>query len=178
MHHEVLQASSDDYPNLILFTVEEMNAASGGGGGGGGGSYGTGDFDPYITNKQGYNGPWYFYGIEIGSAFSPSNYNFNGTTYNLGGIGSFDAIDLAHTLPSSLPFEYEFYFYGFNGSISSSFKVRVGGGSQKTTYNSFPGSNTSSMSCQSSNNYRYSVTLKPRDSSYNEWSAEWREYRN
>ena len=173
MHHEVLRASTDDYPDLILFTVEEMNAASGGGGGGG--SYGTGDFDTYITDKQGWQPPYNFYGIEIGSAFSPSNYNFNGATYNLGGIGSFDAIDLAHTLPSSLPFEYEFYFYQFNGSISSSFKVRVSG-TQKTTYNSFPGSGSSNLSCQSS--YRYRVLIKPRDSSYNEWSAEWREYRN
>jgi F0F1-type ATP synthase delta subunit len=173
IHHEVLRASTGDYPEQILFTVEEMNAASGGGGGGG--SYGTGDFDPYITNKQGYQSPWYFYGIEIGSSFSPSNYNFNGTTYNLGGISSFDAIDLAHTLPSSLPFEYEFYFYNFSGGISSSFKVRING-SQKTTYNSFPGSGSSSMSCQFF--YRYRVLLKPRDSSYNEWSAEWREYRD
>ena len=173
MHHEVLRASTADYPYTILFTVEEMNAASGGGGGGG--SYGTGDFDSYITNKQGWDGPWYFYGIEIGSSFSPSNYNFNGTTYNLGSISSFDAINLDHTLPTSLPFEYEFYFYSFNGSISSSFTVRVSG-SQKTTYNSFPGTGSSSMSCQSS--YRYRVLIKPRDSSYNEWSAEWREYRN
>ena len=34
MHHEVLRASTADYPYTILFTVEEMNAASGGGGGG------------------------------------------------------------------------------------------------------------------------------------------------
>ena len=174
IHHEVLQASTDDYPSKILFTVEELNAASGGGGGGGG-SYGTGDFDPYITTKQGWQGPWYFYGIEIGSSFSPSNYNFNGTTYNLGSISSFDSINLDHTLPSSLPFEYEFYFYSFNGNISSSFNVRING-SQRTTYNSFPGSGSSNMSCQS--HYRYRVLIKPRDSSYNYWSAEWREYRN
>ena len=35
IHHEILRASTDDYPEQILFTVEEMNAASGGGGGGG-----------------------------------------------------------------------------------------------------------------------------------------------
>ena len=32
IHHEILRASTDDYPEQILFTVEEMNAASGGGG--------------------------------------------------------------------------------------------------------------------------------------------------
>jgi hypothetical protein len=173
IHHEVIQASTDDYPSKILFTVEELNAASGGGGGGG--SYGTGDFETYITTKQGWQGPYNFYGIEIGSSFSPSNYNFNGDMYNLGSITTFDAINLEHTLPTSLPFEYEFYFNSFNGSISTSFKVRVNG-SQRTTYNSFPGSGSSNMSCQS--NYRYRVLIKPRNSSYQEWSAEWREYRS
>ena len=95
--------------------------------------------------------------------------------YNLGSITTFDAINLEHTLPTSLPFEYEFYFNSFNGSISTSFKVRVNG-SQRTTYNSFPGSGSSNMSCQS--NYRYRVLIKPRNSSYQEWSAEWREYRS
>ena len=75
IHHEVIQASTDDYPSKILFTVEEMNAASGGGGGGG--SYGTGDFSSSV-NTSGSK-------IEINSTFSSAtNYNYNSSyiTYN------------------------------------------------------------------------------------------------
>ena len=170
MHHEVLQASSDDYPNLILFTVEEMNAASGGGGGGGG-SYGTGDFGGAV-NTGGSK-------IDINSSFSSAtNYNYNSSyiTYN---DYNFNYINLSHTLPSSLPLEYHVYFRSNNSfSVNSGFRVQING-FQKTTYNNFGSPyNNSNFYIQSSSSYRYEVILKSRDTSHNEWTAEWREYRS
>jgi hypothetical protein len=169
MHHEVIQASTDDYPSKILFTVEELNAASGGGGGGG--SYGTGDFSSSVTIGG--------YIIEINSSFSSAtNYNYNSSyiTYNDYNI---DYINLSHTLPSSLPLEYHVYFRSNNSfSIYPNFKVQING-LQKTTYNNFGSPyNNNSFNIQSSSSYRYEVILKSRDTSHSEWTAEWREYRS
>ena len=175
IHHEVLRASSYDYPNTILFTVEEMNAASGGGGGGGG-SYGTGDFSG-ATNSSSIG---FEEGIEIHSSFSSAtNYNYNSSliTYN---NYNFNYINLTHTLPSSLPLEYHVYFRSNGGSFSvgTNFKVKISG-SDKTTYNSFGSPyNNSNFSISSSSSRRYEVILKSRDTSHDEWTAEWREYRN
>ena len=171
MHHEVLQASTDDYPSKILFTIEEMNAASGGGGGGGGGSYGTGDFSSAVITGGSR--------IEINSTFSSAtNYNYNSSyiTYN---DYNFNYINLSHTLPSSLPLEYHVYFRSNNNfSINSGFRVEVNG-FQRTTYNNFGSPyNNSNFYIQSSSSYRYEVILKSRDTSHNEWTAEWREYRS
>ena len=172
IHHEILRASTDDYPEQILFTVEEMNAASGGGGGGG--SYGTSEFGAAITVQSSFHP----YGVEIGSSFSSAtNYNYNSGAYYLSGISSFNYINLGHTLPTGLPVEYEFYFYGYGNIVDQTFQVHVSGMS-KTTHNSFPGSSSGSMSCSPSSNRRYSVTLKSRDPTHDYWSAEWREYRN
>ena len=168
IHHEVLRAGSDDYPEQILFTVEEMNAASGGGGGG---SYGTGDFgSAAITggNK-----------IAINSTFSSAtNYNYNSTYINYNDY-SFDYINLDHTLPSSLPLEYHVYFRSNNSiTIFSNFQVQING-FNKTTYNNFGSPyNNNSFNIQSSPSYRYEVILKSRDSTHDNWTAEWREYRN
>ena len=173
IHHEILRASTDDYPEQILFTVEEMNAASGGGGGGGG-SYGTSEFGAAITVQSSFHP----YGVEIGSSFSSAtNYNYNSGAYYLSGISSFNYINLDHTLPTGLPVEYEFYFYNYGNIVDQTFQVHVSGMS-KTTHNSFPGSSSGSMSCSPSSNRRYSVTLKSRDPTHDYWSAEWREYRN
>ena len=168
MHHEVIQASTDDYPSKILFTVEEMNAASGGGGGGG--SYGTGDFSGAVTTGG--------YKIEINSSFSSAtNYNYNSSyiTYN---DYNLNYINLSHTLPSSLPLEYHVYFRSNNSfSVNSNFNVQING-SQMTTYNNFGSPyNNSNFSIQSSSSYRYEVILKSRNTSHSEWTAEWREYR-
>ena len=172
IHHEILRASTDDYPEQILFTVEEMNAASGGGGGGG--SYGTSEFGAAITVQSSFHP----YGVEIGSSFSSAtNYNYNSGAYYLSGISSFNYINLDHTLPTGLPVEYEFYFYNYGNIVDQTFQVHVSGMS-KTTHNSFPGSSSGSMSCSPSSNRRYSVTLKSRDPTHDYWSAEWREYRN
>ena len=171
IHHEILRASTDDYPEQILFTVEEMNAASGGGGGGG--SYGTSEFGAAITVQSSFHP----YGVEIGSSFSSAtNYNYNSGAYYLSGISSFNYINLDHTLPTGLPVEYEFYFYNYGNIVDQTFQVHVSG-MYKTTHNSFPGANPS-MSCSPSSNRRYSVTLKSRDPTHDYWSAEWREYRN
>ena len=169
IHHEVLRASTDDYPSDILFTVEELNTASGGGGGGG--SYGTGDFgSAAITggNK-----------IAINSTFSSAtNYNYNSTYINYNDY-SFDYINLDHTLPSSLPLEYHVYFRSNNSiTIFSNFQVQING-FNKTTYNNFGSPyNNNSFNIQSSPSYRYEVILKSRDSTHDNWTAEWREYRN
>ena len=168
IHHEVLRAGLDDEPSQILFTVEEMNAASGDGGGG---SYGTGDFgSAAITggNK-----------IAINSTFSSAtNYNYNSTYINYNDY-SFDYINLDHTLPSSLPLEYHVYFRSNNSiTIFSNFQVQING-FNKTTYNNFGSPyNNNSFNIQSSPSYRYEVILKSRDSTHDNWTAEWREYRN
>ena len=168
IHHEILRASTDDYPEQILFTVEEMNAASGGGGGGG--SYGTGDFGGAVTTGG--------FKIEINSSFSSAtNYNYNSSyiTYN---DYNFDYINLSHALPSSLPLEYHVYFRSNNNfGVNAGFKVQING-SQRTTYNNFGSPyNNNNFYIQSSSSYRYEVILKSRDTSHNEWTAEWREYR-
>jgi len=162
------------YPSKILFTVEELNAASGGGGGGG--SYGTGDFSGQANPTS--IGPES--GIEITSSFSSAtNYNYNSSiiTYT---YYDFNFINLSHTLPSSLPLEYHVYFRS-NGNFSvssSNFKVQING-IQKTTYNNFGSpNNNNNFYIQSSPSYRYEVILKSRDPTHDEWTAEWREYRN
>jgi hypothetical protein len=170
MHHEVIQASTDDYPSKILFTVEEMNAASGGGGGGGG-SYGTGDFGGAVTTGGSK--------IEINSSFSSAtNYNYN-SSYITYSDYSFNYINLSHTLPSSLPLEYHVYFRSNSSfSVNAGFRVQING-LQNTTYNNFGSPyNNNNFYIQSSSSYRYEVILKSRDTSHNEWTAEWREYRS
>ena len=171
IHHEVLQASTGDYPEQILFTVEEMNAASGGGGGG---SYGTGDFSG--AANSGYYGPET--GLEIINSFSSAtNYNYN-SSYIMYSDYDFDFINLTHTLPSSLPLEYHVYFRSdSNFSVNTTFNVKING-SDKTTYNNFgPPNSNSNFNIQSGNSYRYEVILKSRNTSHEEWTAEWREYR-
>ena len=169
IHHEVLQASTDDYPIKILFTVEEMNAASGGGGGGG--SYGTGDFGGAVSTGGSE--------IEINSTFSSAtNYNYNSSYFSWYNSG-LNYINLSHTLPSSLPLEYHVYFRSHSSfSVNSGFRVQING-SQMTTYNNFGSPyNNSNFYIQNSSSYRYEVILKSRNTSHNEWSAEWREYRS
>ena len=172
IHHEVLRASSDDYPSEILFTVEELNAASGGGGGGGGS-----DFTTNMTRVSG-NPPTYRNGIEIDTAFSAANYNYNTGFYdfNNNSYPPFETLILDHTLPTSMPIEYDFYFTGYSGNITaSSFKVYYNG-YQKDTYHSFPGTGSTSYNFNQSD--RYSVTFKARDTSGNDWTATWKEYKN
>ena len=175
MHHEVLRASTADYPYTILFTVEEMNAASGGGGGGGG--YATGDFNTNITTSMGMP-PYYFNGIDISSSFSPTNYNFNSTVYT-SMPSNFEKINLDHTLPTSLPYEYHFYFTNAFGSVDknspSAFKVMTMG-TDRDTFNIFPDPNAQTFYFQSTPNYRYELVIKARDTSGNEWTAEWFEF--
>ena len=174
MHHEVLRASTDDYPNTILFTVEEMNAASGGGGGGG---YATGDFNANISTSMN-TPPYNFSGIDISSSFSPTNYNFNSTVYS-NMPSNFEKINLDHTLPTSLPYEYHFYFKNAFGYVDknspNSFKVMVSG-ITKETFNVFPDANASQLNFQNSPSWRYELVLKARDTSGNEWTAEWFEF--
>ena len=173
IHHEVLRASSDDYPSEILFTVEELNAASGGGGGGGGGS----DFTTNMTRASS-NPPTYRNGIEIDTAFSAANYNYNTGFYDFMNSSwpPFETLILDHTLPTSMPIEYDFYFTGYSGNITaSSFKVYYNG-YQKDTYHSFPGTGSTSYNFNQSD--RYSVTFKARDTSGNDWTATWKEYKN
>jgi hypothetical protein len=174
IHHEVIRASTDDYPSEILFTVEELNAASGGGGGGGGGS----DFSTNITRSSG-NPPTYRQGIEIDTAFSAANYNYNTGFYNFNGSSypPFETLILDHTLPTSMPIEYDFYFTGYTGNITANYFKVYYGGMQMQTYHSFPGSG-GPTSYNFNQSDRYSVTFKARDTSGNDWTATWKEYKN
>ena len=176
IHHEVIRASSDDYPSEILFTVEELNAASGGGGGGGGG--GGSDFTTNITLVNS-NPPTWREGIEIDAAFSAANYNYNTGFYNFNNSSwpPFDTFIIDHTLPTSMPIEYDFHFTGYSNIISASlFKVYYNG-YQQNTYHSFPGS-SGQTSYNFQQGYTYSVTFKALDASGNDWTAVWKEYRN
>jgi hypothetical protein len=175
IHHEVIRASTDDYPSEILFTVEELNAASGGGGGGGGGGS---DFTTNITRVSG-NPPTWREGIEINTAFSAANYNYNTGFYNFNNNGwpPFDTFIIDHTLPTSMPIEYDFHFTGYSNIISASlFKVYYNG-YQQNTYHSFPGS-SGQTSYNFQQGYTYSVTFKALDTGGNDWTAVWKEYRN
>jgi len=164
IHHEVIVAGTDDYPSAILFTVEEMNAAASSGGGGGG-SYGTSDFTSFISGGTSY--------IDISPSFSPSNYNFNSTPYT-SFVSQFQYIDLAHTLPSSLPLEYEFLFTSSYG-VSASFEIRRLGNAQPTK-NSFPAGGTSWSGLSTTTSNLYSVKIKSIDTSHSTWLVEWSEY--
>ena len=122
---------------------------------------------------------YYFNGIDIGSGFSPTNYNFNSSVYtNM--PNSFEKINLNHALPTSLPYEYHFYFTNAYGYINKTgpyaFRVMVSG-QIKETFNVFPDASASTLNFNnSSSNWRYELVLKARDTSGNEWTAEWFEF--
>ena len=136
-----------------------------GGGGGGSSSYGTADFNSYISTSS--------YDVEIQSSFTSSNYNYNSDKKYFSGYG-FDYIDIRSSLPSSLWYEYHFRFDGYNNTIYDSFYVKING-SSKTTYVSLP-NYSSSFSCSSSRVYEW--VLKPIGSSANDWTAQLIEYRS
>ena len=136
-----------------------------GGGGGGSSSYGTADFNSYISTNS--------YDVEIESSFTSSNYNYNSDKKYFSGYG-FNYIDIRSSLPSSLWYEYHFRFDGYSNSIYDSFYVKING-SSKTTYVSLP-NYSSSFSCSSSRVYEW--VLKPIGSSANDWTAQLIEYRH
>jgi hypothetical protein len=175
IHHEVIRNTFDDYPRDILFTVEELNTASGGGGGGGGGAS---DFTTNITRVSS-NPPIYRHGIEISSSFSAANYNYNTGFYdfnmNGGSYPPFETFIIDHTLPTSMPIEYDFYFTGYSANISSNYFKVYYGGMQRNTYHSFPGTGSTSFNFNSSD--RYSVSFKSRDTSGSDWTATWKIYK-